>query len=90
MKRVKRPAATPVPGIRLHGTLATNLEAAAISAARLRYARVYPDTLRFWRDLVDLARQSLPADSLGRAHPLAQIADHLERELNDRAEDRGA
>jgi hypothetical protein len=73
------------PGRRILGTLARNLDAAVISAVRLRHQKVYSATLVHWRELVELARQSLPADALAMRHPIALAADRLERELNDRA-----
>ena len=82
-----------IPGsvdIKLHGTLAANLDAAVMSARRLRRQKVYSETLVYWRELLDLARQKLPADALAKGHPIALSADHLERELKDRiAESKG-
>ena len=77
--------AQPAPNRRIYGTLAANLDAAVMSATRLRHQKVYADTLRHWRELVALARQSVLADGLERSHPIALAADHLERELNERA-----
>jgi hypothetical protein len=73
--------------MKLYGTLAANLDAAIISARRLRRRKVYSETLRYWADLLELARQSLPADALANGHPIAVSADQLERELKDRIED---
>jgi hypothetical protein len=75
--------------MKLYGTLAANLDAAIISARRFRRQKVYSETLRYWADLVELARQTLPADALANGHPIAVSADHLERELKDRGEDCG-
>jgi hypothetical protein len=69
---------------KLHGTLAANLDAALMSARRLRRQTVYSETLIYWQELLDLARQKLPADALAKGHPIAVSADHLERELKDR------
>ncbi len=74
-----------LPTKRLYGTLAANLDAAVNSAARFRHQKVYPDTLRYWRELVDSARQSVAEDDLAGSHPIAQAADRLEHELNERA-----
>lgn len=70
---------------KLHGTLAANLDAALMSARRLRRQTVYSETLTYWRELLDLARQKLPADALAKGHPIAVSADHLERELKERS-----
>jgi hypothetical protein len=74
-----------VPSRRIHGNLAANLDAAVMSATRLRQQKVYPETLVHWRELVELARQTLPADALAMSHPVALAAARLERELNDRS-----
>ena len=74
---------------KLHGTLAANLDAAVMSARRLRHQKVYSETLVYWRELLDLAREKLPADALAKRHPIALSADHLERELKDRIENSG-
>ena len=76
---------SPAPTKRLYGTLAANLDAAVISASRFRHRQVYPETLRYWRELVDVARQSIADDALAGSHPIAIAADRLESELNDRA-----
>jgi hypothetical protein len=75
-----------VPHQKIYGTLAANLDSAVMSATRFRHQKVYPDTLRHWRDLVDAARRSVNDDGLAPNHPIALAADRLERELNDRAE----
>jgi hypothetical protein len=73
------------PNRRINGTLARNLDAAVISATRLRHQKVYSETLVHWRELVELARETLPPDALAKRHPIALAADRLERELKDRA-----
>jgi hypothetical protein len=77
----------PNASTKLHGTLAANLDAAVMSARRLRRQKVYSETLVYWQELLDLARQRLPADALAKGHPIALSADHLERELKDRIAD---
>lgn len=74
------------PSRRLYGTLAANLDAAIMSATRLRRRKIYADTLAHWRELLDTARHAVQADGLDRSHPIALAADRLERELNDRSE----
>jgi hypothetical protein len=43
--------------MKLHGTLATNLQDAIKSAERLRNHPVYPDTLTYWADVLREARR---------------------------------
>jgi hypothetical protein len=42
--------------MKLHGTLADNLNAAVRSAERLRGHPVHADTMNFWLELLSLAR----------------------------------
>jgi hypothetical protein len=85
MKR-QRKTMPPPANVKLYGTLAANLDAALISAERLRSQKVYSETLSYWGELLTLARQTLPTDALANGHPIAVSADRLERELKDRTE----
>ena len=65
----------------LVGSLVENLRAAVYSSRRLHDQRVYPETLQFWIDLLELARnqQDKAVDSDGPA--IVTLADQLEHEI---------
>jgi len=70
------------PGMmELHGTVADNLGSALRSARRLRGHPVHADTLRYWMDLLHLARRQL---ALSSDPSLLAITLDLEKELADR------
>ena len=59
--------------MKLHGGIATNLDAAIDSAKRLRGSPVHGDTLRCWRDLLSDARAeegTLSPEDAAALHPL--------------------
>jgi len=67
--------------VELHGTLIENLRAAIHSSKRLQGQRVYPETLRFWSDLVLIVRRRQDKAVSFDAAALASLADELEREI---------
>jgi hypothetical protein len=67
--------------VELVGTLVENLRAAVHSSRRLRGQRVYPETLQFWIDLLELARTE---QDTAAAPEAPALADQLEHELRHR------
>jgi hypothetical protein len=69
--------------MQIHGSLSENLHAAINSMIRLKGKRVYPDTVRYWQDLLRLARTRL-AMADGR-HGVVEfrLADQLEVMLGE-------
>lgn len=63
--------------MKLDGSLADNLKAAIRSARRLRGRPVYPDTLTFWRELLEQAHRHLREDETG----LEVLITELEQEM---------
>jgi hypothetical protein len=72
-------------GLKIHGSLQTNLEAAIESARRYRTRPVYPQTVAHWSDLLAHAWWKLGAESLPDAANLTRLAKELEAELAARA-----
>jgi hypothetical protein len=68
--------------MKLHGSIADNLQAALASAKRLREHPVHKDTLTFWRDLVAHARAEMPEQT--RPAEIENLVATLEGELADR------
>jgi hypothetical protein len=74
--------------VELHGTLTENLKAALRSAHKLRGQRVHADTLRFWSELVGLAR-SKREGLVGLDRPaISSLADQLESAIQEFQRDR--
>ena len=70
--------------MKLHGSLKDNLAAAVRSARRLRGRAVHVDTLRFWSDLLEHARDG---DAIGPASctcSVEQLIAELQAELAQR------
>jgi hypothetical protein len=65
--------------MKLHGTIADNLQAALASAKRLRGHPVHNDTLTFWRNLVAKAHSEMPQQA--RAAEVETLIATLEGEL---------
>jgi len=65
----------------LAGTIAENLQAAILSARRLRGHRVHGDTLRFWQDLLDCARRKARRSALPQSHEIYGLIADLQSEL---------
>jgi hypothetical protein len=63
--------------MKLHGTLAANLEDAIASAERLRGRRIYSDTLDYWAELLSQARVTLAEASDPQPHRVARLLDRL-------------
>jgi len=69
----------------LHGSTEENLSAAVRSARRLRGHHVYPETLKYWEELLHYARQDLPVSRSQGAEETQRLILELESELADRA-----
>lgn len=65
----------------LAGTLAENLEAAIVSARRLRGHRVHSDTVKFWHELLDHARLKARRSVLPDAEDIYRLIAELQSEL---------
>jgi hypothetical protein len=73
----------------LYGPLSDNLQAAITSVTRLRGQKAYPETVQYWHDLLDYARQ--PLAPRGRDGLAAEkLADQLERALSRLPRSHGA
>jgi hypothetical protein len=70
--------------VKLHGSLKDNLAAAVRSARRLRGRAVHADTLRFWSDLLDHARDGDAGGPAPRTFSVEQVIVELETELAQR------
>jgi DNA-binding IclR family transcriptional regulator len=68
----------------LHGTIASNLEAALSSAARLRGHPVYKETITYWSELLHQARRARERGVAADDARLAVLISRLEAELADR------
>lgn len=70
--------------MKLHGGIVDNLKSAIASSKRLRGHRVHPDTLQFWQDLLNCARQERRrTDDDGRL-TLDGLIEKLETEIAER------
>jgi len=67
--------------MKLHGSLQANLEAALLSARRLRGQRVYPDTLAYWIALAAAAWSEVAASSGPQSSILTRLAADLDIEI---------
>ena len=65
----------------LHGSLVANLEAAVLSARRLRGRRIYPETLQFWGEVLAKARDAAGTMVAPDLFTVAWLADELEVEI---------
>ena len=65
----------------LAGTIAENLEAAIVSARRLRGHRVHADTRRYWHELLDYARLKVRRSALLDAEEIYLLIAELQSEL---------
>jgi plasmid maintenance system antidote protein VapI len=65
--------------MQLEGSLEQNLRQAIRSSERLRYVRVYGDTLEFWRSLAKTAK----IEAARRCTQEAAHINHLVRALED-------
>lgn len=63
--------------MKLHGTLAANLEDAIASAERHRGRRVYSDTVDYWAALLNHARATQADMSDPQPHRVARLLDRL-------------
>lgn len=68
--------------MKIHGTIANNLNSALQSARRLRGHPVHADTLAHWTDLLGHARHEL---ANGSTDPIQALILDLENELADRS-----
>ena len=67
--------------VELHGSLLENLRAAVQSSKRLQGRPVYPETMQFWNELLEVARyRRTETFSVDRA-AVATLADQLELEV---------
>lgn len=69
----------------LHGTIASNLEAALASAERLRGHSVYKETITYWNDLLHQARRARKRGATSNDKRLAELIGRLEMALADRS-----
>ena len=69
----------------LHGTIASNLEAALASAVRIRGRPVYKETITYWNDLLHQARRARERRAALEDAKLAVLISRLETELADRS-----
>lgn len=67
--------------MKLSGTLEANLEAAIVSARRLRGKHVYADTLTYWRGLSGIAWAGVEGKTGAAAANLKRLASELDKEL---------
>lgn len=65
----------------LAGTITDNLQAAIFSARRLRGHKVHPDTLRFWRELLECARGIARRSALAQPDEVDGLIADLHSEL---------
>ena len=68
----------------IHGSLQSNLEAAILSARRLKGQHVYPDTLAHWVELATYAWREASAKSGPESAILTRLAADLESEISSR------
>lgn len=68
----------------LHGKLVSNLESAVDSARRHRGRPVYPDTLQYWANLLEYAREVIRLAIDADAPAVRRLADSLEALLAER------
>jgi len=64
----------------LSGTVAQNLRDAIKSARKLRGQRVYPDTVRYWRQLIEFARKKSMRSNSGD-WMISELTEQLETEM---------
>lgn len=69
--------------MQLSGSIALNLRCAVESAKRLRGKRVYPDTVKFWRDLIALAVHEQQRAPQGDGWLIRELVAKLEREISE-------
>ena len=67
--------------MRLHGTIEGNLISAIRSANRLRDRAVHADTVRFWSDLIQHARNELSSHTALPPEALERLVAELEFEV---------
>lgn len=72
----------------LAGTIAENLQAAIVSARRLRGHKVHADTLRFWMELLECARLKARRSALSPSDEIYRLIADLQSELADREQAR--
>lgn len=65
----------------LHGSLIVNLEAAVRSAQRLRGQPLYPETLQFWSELLEMARRVMATMTDSDTPRIASLAGQLDIEI---------
>ena len=70
--------------MKLYGTLQDNLEAAVVSARRLRESSVYPATIAYWHELIAFAWHELGDKTDPRSAICARLATDLENEIASR------
>jgi hypothetical protein len=70
----------------LAGTIAENLNAAIVSARRLRGQSVHADTLRFWQDLLDCALVKASRSALAQSDEMHRLIADLQNELAARGQ----
>ena len=75
--------------MKLHGSIATNLNVAIESAKRLRGSPVHNDTLEFWRDLLSHARAEKRILSKDDAAAFAPLIGELQSQLAAREQHAG-
>ena len=64
----------------LSGSVAQNLRDAIKSARRLRGQRIYPDTVRYWRQLIEFARKKSLRSNAGD-WMIGELIEALEAEM---------
>ena len=64
----------------LSGSVAQNLRDAIKSARRLRGQRVYPDTVRYWQQLIEFARKKSLRSGSGD-WMISELTEALESEM---------
>jgi hypothetical protein len=69
--------------MKLHGTLAVNLEDAIASAERLRGRRVYSDTVDYWAELLREARVNRPDTAELHQQKIDRLLDRLASLLSE-------
>ena len=67
--------------VELHGSLVENLRAAVQSSKRLQGRPVYPETLQFWVELLEMARDRQQETSLFDGRTVAALVAQLEIEI---------
>ncbi len=68
----------------LHGTLGANLQNAISSAERLRGHPVYPDTLKYWTELLHEARRTRSEISEPERVVIDRLIARLETIMSER------